>query len=66
MSQAPTITVTLEVTLGADPIKGSMRIDDGPSRSFRGWQQLTALLQDAAVGRGADPGSSLGAAPKLA
>lgn len=60
MSHAPTITVTMQLATGAEPIEGSLRVGDGPSQSFRGWLQLTGLLQDAAAGMRADSAPTKG------
>jgi hypothetical protein len=43
---APTRTMTLEVDPGSDPIRGRIS-DERGTRSFSGWLELAAALQDA-------------------
>ena len=44
------IPISLEVEVGSEPIEGSIRVCDEMPRPFRGWLQLSALLQGAAGG----------------
>lgn len=50
--------VTIDLKTGAEPIAGSLRIEGGPPSPFRGWLQLTSLLQTAAANATALPGSN--------
>jgi hypothetical protein len=57
-----TTPVAIELELGVEPIAGSLRVDAGASTRFRGWLELTSLLQEAAAGptepsRATDPAS---------
>lgn len=46
---ADTTSVSIEL-LGAEPIEGALRVGGGEPQSFRGWLQLTPLLEAAARG----------------
>jgi len=46
------VAVALRLRSGADPIEGSLRVEDGPATRFAGWLHLTSLLQEASRGRG--------------
>ena len=43
-----TAPVTIELRLGSEPIEGALRIGKGEPKPFRGWLQLTPLLETAA------------------
>jgi hypothetical protein len=49
---AEPIRISLEVEPGADPVQGSLRVQDGTRQRFWGWLQLSALLNAAAAGGG--------------
>ncbi|HET9103415.1 MAG TPA: hypothetical protein VFN55_08680 [Solirubrobacteraceae bacterium] len=55
MADGDTVAVAVELRSGCDPIAGALRIDGGPVKPFRGWLQLTLLLQAAT---GATDGSA--------
>jgi hypothetical protein len=46
-----TSTVTLTLRLGATPIEGTLQAADGAISPFRGWLELTSLVEAAAGGR---------------
>jgi len=48
MPRGHTVAVTIELRVGAEPIAGSLRVGGGPLTAFRGWLELTSLLQAAA------------------
>lgn len=49
------IRINLEVESGAEPIQGSLRVQDEAPQPFRGWLQLSALLTGAAGGADLTP-----------
>jgi hypothetical protein len=51
MEAAPEpIELTLTVSPGLDPIRGSARLADGACQSFWGWLELTEIIQRAVDG----------------
>lgn len=52
VEEAP-IPVAIELGAGLTPIQGRLRIADGTWRDFRGWLELTALLELAGGGESA-------------
>ena len=48
MAVQNTASVTIELRLGSEPIEGALRIGEGEPKPFRGWLQLTPLLETAA------------------
>ena len=47
MSTGQTVTVTITLRLGAEPIEGSLHVSGADPRGFRGWLELTSLLRAA-------------------
>lgn len=49
--QAPSARVELELVLGAEPIRGTIRTPGLPEASFSGWLELLATLEQVRNGQ---------------
>lgn len=45
-AEEPTLTVSLELTIGSDPISGRLIGGDGTERAFVGWLALVRALEE--------------------
>jgi hypothetical protein len=43
------LALRIDVDRDADPVSGRVSAGDGPGRSFAGWTELFAALQDAVI-----------------
>lgn len=50
-SDASSTRVELELVLGAEPIRGTIRVLGGPANSFSGWLELLATLEQVRDGQ---------------
>jgi hypothetical protein len=48
MAEGETACVSIDLHVGAEPIEGALRVGGGEPQPFRGWLQLTPLLEAAA------------------
>lgn len=49
------LPLRIEMDRDADPVSGRLSAGDGPERSFAGWTELFAALQDAVSSEQATP-----------
>jgi hypothetical protein len=54
MAARETAPVTIELRIGSEPIEGALRVGESDPQPFRGWLQLTPLLEAAANDHTAD------------
>jgi hypothetical protein len=47
MGAKPSVKVSVELEAGAEPVSGTVQVEDGPARPFIGWIELARAIERA-------------------